>query len=343
MRSLARHFLLCIALSLVFCAAAEAASKRDVAKRLEDFRQFFVDFQYAPDSAVPSDLLSQCYGIIIMRQYKAGFVFGVKGGDGVVLLHNPDTGAWSAPGFVVSAEGSFGFQIGGQSIDAIILIMNRDGLEMLVKSRFKVGVDASAAAGPVGRDASAKVSAGTALLAYSRAKGLYAGVAFEGGALLNYDEYNRAMYGMDIGLKDILFNGMVAVPPEAYPLIEALSSYTIIQAAPSSTPVPAQSPAAPMQPVPPSQPVVVPAPPVVVNPPAQPPAIPELEPLQALPPEPPAAQPQAAQKSPEEIQAQALAAEAAAAAKRAEEAAKAAKAASEAADAAAKAAAGAKQ
>ena len=229
---------------LLSAASADArdVSRSKVLERLEDFRQFFVDFQDAPDSAVPGDLLAECHGVIIMRQYKAGFVFGVKGGDGVILLHDQATGRWSAPAFVVSGEGSFGFQIGGQSVDAIILIMNREGINMLLKTRFKIGVDASAAAGPVGRDAAAKVGAGTALLAYSRAKGLYAGVAFEGGALLNNDKYNRAFYGMDIGIREVLLDRMVSVPVDAYPIIETLQSYTIRNAA-GPTPILAQPPA----------------------------------------------------------------------------------------------------
>ena len=202
-----------------------AASRRGVVNRLEDFRKFFADFQLAPDYAIPGDLLAQCHGVIIMRQYKAGFGIGVKGGDGVIFMRDRVTGAWSAPAFIVSAEGSFGFQIGGQMIDAIILIMNQEGVDMLLKSRFQIGVDAAAAAGPVGRNASAKVGPGTALLAYSRAKGLYAGMSFEGGAFLNNNKYNRAMYGMDVGLRNILFDGMVPVPPEAYPMLQTLDYY----------------------------------------------------------------------------------------------------------------------
>ncbi len=225
-----RRWLLLAALVLVVGMPVQAATSRnDVVNRLEYFRRFFMDFQFAPDSAVPGELLAQCHGVMIMRQYKAGFVFGVRGGDGVVFLHDPNTGHWSAPAFIATAEGSFGFQIGGQAIDAIILIMNRSGLDMLLKTRFKIGVDASAAAGPVGRDASAKVGPGTALLAYSRAKGLYAGVAFEGGAMLNNDPFNKAMYGRDIGLREILFDRQVPVPPEAFPMLETLSNYAFVQ------------------------------------------------------------------------------------------------------------------
>lgn len=263
-----RNATLCVLLLLTVTLEASAASRREVLNRLESFRQFFVDFQYAPDSAIPGDLLSECHGIIIMRHYKAGFILGARGGDGVVFLRDPVTREWSPPGFIVSGEGSFGFQIGGQAIDAIMLIMNRSGVNMLLKSRFQVGVDASAAAGPVGRDASAKVGPGTAILAYSRAKGLYAGVAFEGGALLNYDKFNHALYGMKVGLKDILIDQIVPFPPEALSMTDTLNSYMTVQSAPTSpyatqpgtarsaTPV-----AAPSTPTPAIQPAPAPPPP----------------------------------------------------------------------------------
>ncbi|MDR3078288.1 MAG: lipid-binding SYLF domain-containing protein [Planctomycetota bacterium] len=218
-----------LAVLLIIGAPAEAAnaSRAAAAKRLGDFQAFVSDFQSAPDRSIPGDLLAQCHGVIIMRQYKAGFVFGVKGGEGVVLLHDPATGDWSPPAFVASGEGSFGFQIGGQAIDAIILIMNRSGVDMLLQTRFKIGVDASAAVGPVGRDAAAQVGPGTALLAYSRTRGLYAGVSFEGGALVNNDRMNETLYGRKTGVRDILINRVFPLPEEAEPLIRTLSAQAV--------------------------------------------------------------------------------------------------------------------
>lgn len=214
-------------LFLFTAGVVKAASRYEVVDRLEDFRKFFIDFQYAPDNAIPGDLLAECYGVIIIREYKAGFVVGVKGGDGVIMMHDRRTGEWSPPAFLISAEGSFGFQIGGQAIDGIILIMNQAGVDMLLKTRFKIGVDASAAAGPVGRDVSAKVGPGTALLTYSRSKGLFAGASFEGGALLNNDKYNRALYGRDVGLREILIDRMAPMPPEALNMVRTLKSYAV--------------------------------------------------------------------------------------------------------------------
>jgi lipid-binding SYLF domain-containing protein len=210
----------------VVSQSVPAASRDDVVRRLGDFQNFFLDFQAAPDRAVPNELLARCYGVIVMRQYRAGFIFGVKGGDGVIFMHDPTTGEWSAPAFIASGEGSFGFQIGGQAIDAIILIMNRSGADMLLRSRFRIGVDASAAVGPVGRDAAAQIGPGVALLAYSRAKGLYAGLSFEGGVLINNDHYNIAMYGMKLGIRDIVFDQSVPIPPEAASFIDTLRIYS---------------------------------------------------------------------------------------------------------------------
>ncbi|MCD8352335.1 MAG: lipid-binding SYLF domain-containing protein [Planctomycetaceae bacterium] len=225
MSTLYRRVLCLLAVVLLGGGYGWAASRSEVANKLEDFRQFFVDFQLAPDSGIPGDLLAECYGVIIMRQYKAGFIFGARVGHGVIFMHDRFTGEWSPPAFVRSADGSFGFQIGGQSVDAIILIMNQEGVDMLLKTRFSIGVDASAAAGPVGRDMSAQVGPGTALLTYSRAKGLYAGASFEGGAFLNNNDYNLALYGRPVGIRDILLNRQVAMPPEAHPIISTLQQY----------------------------------------------------------------------------------------------------------------------
>ncbi|MFA5646354.1 MAG: lipid-binding SYLF domain-containing protein [Candidatus Ratteibacteria bacterium] len=204
-----------------------ALERSSLVARFERARLYLNDMTKAPDISIPTELLQECKGVMILRQYKAGFMLGAKGGEGIVMVRDETTGKWSPPVFIATAEGSFGFQIGGQSIDAIILIMNRDGLDMLLKSRFKIGLDASAAAGPVGRDVSAKLSAGTALLTYSRAKGLYAGASFEGGFLLIDDKANHTFYEDDsLTPRDILFRNAVEMPQEALPLISILEEYS---------------------------------------------------------------------------------------------------------------------
>lgn len=219
---------LCILLAILFCLAptrGNAATRMEASKRLEDFRQFFIDFQSAPDRAVPDELLAECYGVIIMTQFRAGFIFGGEFGGGVVLLHNRNTGEWSPPAFIRSAGGSWGLQVGGQQTDAIVLIMNQDGVNMLLKSRFSIGIDAAAAAGPVGRNVAAAVGPGTALLTYSRARGLFAGATLGGEAMLNNNEMNTALYGRPVTVRDII-EGRISMPSEAYSLVNTLRAAT---------------------------------------------------------------------------------------------------------------------
>lgn len=228
MRRLAkgRIFILLVVLGLFIVVVSFADAKNKLAKRIERAQEYVEDIMEAPDTAIPGSLVRNCRGIIILRQYKVGFVFGVKGGVGIVLVRDEETKEWSPPAFLKTGEGSFGFQIGGQSIDSIFLIMNKEGMQMLSKVKFKIGVDASAAVGPVGRDAEAKVGPGTAILAYSRAKGLYAGVAFEGGLLLSDKRANESFYNKKgVTLQGIIFNNEVEMPEEAKPLVNLLNHY----------------------------------------------------------------------------------------------------------------------
>jgi lipid-binding SYLF domain-containing protein len=160
-----------------------------------------------------------------MRQYNAGFIFGAKVGQGIALTRNIKTRKWSAPSFVASAEASFGFQIGGQMADAVILIMNRFGVESLLFSKFNIGVDASLALGPVGRDTEAKIGPNTAFLVYSKSKGLYGGLTFEGGFISQDDRANEQFYGEKISVREILRNDD-DVPDEAKELIRTLEKYS---------------------------------------------------------------------------------------------------------------------
>jgi len=217
-------------------ADKKTASKRaETERRMKDFAGYLDDNQRAPDRAVPAELLADCKGILIFRQFKAGLGIGGQGGGGVALARRAD-GSWSPPAFFQEAGASVGLQIGGQKVEAIFLIMNDDGMDMLLKTRFTVGVDASAAAGPVGRDAAAKVGPGTAILSYSRAKGLFAGAKFEGSAMIANTDANEALYGSGMSLKDILLDPDIKMPPEAKVLIDALNHH-------APPPAPKQNPA----------------------------------------------------------------------------------------------------
>lgn len=201
-----------------------AISKKKLNDRIERYNNYLDEVMEIPDTEIPSNLLKSCKGILIMRQYKVGFIFGVKGGSGVALKRDKETGKWSAPSFVTNAEGSFGFQIGGQAIDAIILIMNESGVESLLQAKCKLGIDASLAAGPVGRNAEAKIGPDTAFLVYSKAKGLYGGISFEGGIITQDNKANKKFYGKEVTVKEI-FKGEVDVPEEANVLIKTLEKY----------------------------------------------------------------------------------------------------------------------
>jgi lipid-binding SYLF domain-containing protein len=178
-----------------------------------------------PDKGIPGDLLdkAECVGIIPGLK-KAGLGLGGKYGKGIVMCRQGKKG-WSAPSFVTIEGGSVGFQIGVQQTDVVMLIMNRKGVDKLIGDKFTLGADASVAAGPVGRDASAQTNArlDAEILTYSRAKGLFAGVALNGATFRPDKDGIRDFYGKDIATRAILLEGAVALPEEAKPLAAALS------------------------------------------------------------------------------------------------------------------------
>ena len=155
---------------------------------------------------------------------KGGLGIGGRYGKGVVMCRQPGR-KWSAPSFMTVEGGSVGLQIGFQQIDLVMLVMNREGMEKLVGDKFTVGADASAAAGPVGRQASAEtnIRLDAQILTYSRAKGLFAGITLNGAVVKQDKDDNRNFYGKEMSARAILFEGTVPMPPEAKPLATALS------------------------------------------------------------------------------------------------------------------------
>ncbi len=227
MRESSLAFTLVLIGTLFAGASVNAASHEELRQRIFDADEYLRETMEAADTKIPQDLIKKARGIIIMRQYKFGFIFGARGGHGVALARDEKTGEWSAPAFVKTGEGSFGFQFGGQAVDTIYLIMNRKGMEILDRSRFRIGGDLSVAAGPFGRDGELKFSPETAILAYSRSKGLFAGAAFEGGWLWEDREANASFYNKeDLRSHEILFKRNVPVPSEARPLIQTLEKYS---------------------------------------------------------------------------------------------------------------------
>jgi len=213
-------------LSLVLLsAAAIAADRSDEVKRLQRATEVFQGIMKTPDKGIPGDLLDKAECIAVVPGLKKGGLgIGGKYGKGVVMCRKQNR-SWTAPSFITIEGGSFGLQIGFEQIDLVMLIMNRNGVDKLIGDKFTIGADASAAAGPVGRQTSAQtnVRMDAEILTYSRAKGLFAGISLDGATLRQDKDNNRDFYGRDVDARKILLEGTVEMPAEARPLASALS------------------------------------------------------------------------------------------------------------------------
>ncbi|MGA2004274.1 MAG: lipid-binding SYLF domain-containing protein [Terriglobales bacterium] len=179
-----------------------------------------------PDS-IPKDLLNKADCIIIYPSVKkAAFIVGGSYGRGLITCRRGHdfSGSWGAPAMFALEGGSFGFQIGAQATDFVLLIMNESGAKSVLSSKVKLGADASAAAGPVGRDTSAEtdIVMKAEILSYSRAQGLFAGVSLEGSTMRSDDGGNKALYGKELTARDIVREGKVKAPPSAARLLAVL-------------------------------------------------------------------------------------------------------------------------
>lgn len=214
-----------VVMSASWTSISTAYAKDDTANRLNAAADVVSEMMAAPDKGIPKDLLDKSACIVIVPSLKkAAFVFGAKYGRGFIVCRSKSGQGWSAPGGVRVEGGSFGFQIGGSATDVVMLLMNQSAIEKLLSSKFTIGGDASAAAGPVGRTASAQTDAQlhAELLTYSRAKGLFAGVSLDGATLRPDDDANKAMYGRKMSNKDVVL-GTVKAPATAAKLIAELN------------------------------------------------------------------------------------------------------------------------
>jgi len=186
------------------------------------------EIEQAPDKAIPSDLLKDAKAIAVIPDVlKVGFVFGGRRGEGLISVKNPD-GTWSDPSFISFGGGSVGFQIGVSSTDVILVFRTRRGVDSIVNGKFTIGADASAAAGPVGRTASAATDQQlkAEIYSYSRARGLFAGVALDGSVLKIDQDANAAVYGAGITPRRIFEGGVGNVPQAVVKFRDALEEYT---------------------------------------------------------------------------------------------------------------------
>jgi lipid-binding SYLF domain-containing protein len=196
-------------------------------ERLKEAATVFNEIMATPEKGIPEELLGKAECVIIIPGMKSGAIgIGGKYGRGYAMCGKQSAG-WGAPAAMRVEGGSFGFQIGGQSTDVLMLVMNDRGMQHLLKSKFTLGGDASVAAGPVGRQTSANTDAsmGAEILSWSRSRGLFAGIALQGATLRNDDEGNNELYGKNLTSKEILTSG-VTPPSDAQPLLAALNRYS---------------------------------------------------------------------------------------------------------------------
>jgi len=177
---------------------------------------------------IPKDLLNKAECVVIYPSVKkAAFIVGGSYGRGLITCRKGEdfNGPWSAPAMYALEGGSFGFQIGGQATDFVLLVMNESGANSVMSSKVKLGADASAAAGPKGRSTSAEtdVVMKAEILSYSRAQGVFAGVSLEGSTLRSDDGANKSLYGKDLSAKEIVREGKVTAPASAAKLLALLN------------------------------------------------------------------------------------------------------------------------
>ncbi len=200
-----------------------AGSSREATDdRLDHAGNVLHEIMAAPDKGIPEEVLEHAKCIaVVPHLLKGGFVFGAENGRGIATCRTAD--GWSAPAFFTITGGSWGLQIGIEGVDLVMIIQNERGMKHLINSNFELGADASAAAGPVGRHASANTDwkLETEVLTYSRARGLFAGITLNGAAIRRDDDSTEAIYGHDISTRRIL-SGEVAVPAAAHAFLDAV-------------------------------------------------------------------------------------------------------------------------
>jgi lipid-binding SYLF domain-containing protein len=200
-----------------------AESKREASTdRLDNAGKVLNEIMSAPDKGIPEEVLDHAKCVaVVPHMLKGGFVFGAENGRGVATCRTAN--GWSAPAFFAITGGSWGLQIGVEGIDLVMIIQNEKGMQQLLSSKFELGADASAAAGPVGRHASADTDwkLNTEILTYSRAKGAFAGLTLKGSSIRRDDDSMHAIYGGDVSTRDVL-TGQVAVPDVAQSFLTAV-------------------------------------------------------------------------------------------------------------------------
>jgi lipid-binding SYLF domain-containing protein len=212
---------------VLLCTALGAFGQDKEDDRLKNSYTVLKEILETPDKGIPRDLLNKSVCVLIYPSVlKAAFIVGGSYGRGVITCRTGEAhnGPWSPPAMFALEGGSFGLQIGGEATDFVLLVMNDSGANSVLSSKVKLGADASVAAGPVGRDASAEtdIVMKAEILSYSRARGVFAGVSLEGSTMRSDDGANRALYGKELSAKQIVQGGAVKSPAAGLSLIHLL-------------------------------------------------------------------------------------------------------------------------
>jgi lipid-binding SYLF domain-containing protein len=214
----------------IFPSSAFAADRKKDEDRLENSGTVLKEILDVPDD-IPQDLLDKADCVVVFPSVlKAAFIVGGSYGRGAMSCRKGEdfTGSWGAPTMMALEGGSFGLQIGGEATDFVLLVMNQRGASGILASKVKLGADASAAAGPVGRAASAETDATLRadILSYSRARGAFVGVSLEGSTVRPDNGANKQIYGREVSAREVALSGHVAIPSAAQKMVATLDSRT---------------------------------------------------------------------------------------------------------------------
>src|ERR1700691_1554033 len=220
-----KKFLLLTLIVSLYSFSCAADDQTKAADRVQAAADVLNDIQGAPDKGIPQEVLGSAECVAVLpSMLKGGFIVGANYGRGLASCRTPK--GWSTPAFFVVTGGSFGFQIGGQAVDLVMLIMNKEGMKHLLSSQFALGADASVAAGPVGRHAEGNTQCQmrAQVLTYSRARGLFAGVSLNGAVIKQDKDSTREFYGRMVPFRTSLV-GEIEPPPAANAFLTTLAKW----------------------------------------------------------------------------------------------------------------------
>jgi lipid-binding SYLF domain-containing protein len=220
-----KGFLIALLLSL---ASGPLLADKETDERLANAAQAFEEIMSAPDKGIPGGVLNKAECVVVVPgMKKAGFIVGGSFGRGAISCRGKGKTGWGAPAMVELGGGSVGLQIGAEATDVVMLVMNRTGIDSLLKSKFTLGGEASVAGGPVGRESTAETDAAmkAKILSYSRSRGAFAGVSVKGMTLHQDEDANKAVYGKPLVSVQILGGG-IETPAGAKPLAQVLNKYS---------------------------------------------------------------------------------------------------------------------